>query len=101
MFNNNNGRSVIQKRLKDTQQNLHIQRMQADGGFVKDKNRIGLCFANFAGKLQPLRLAAGQSGRFWLTPFISLQKSSAVFTSMSISSGREMLAPSLLVSLTA
>ena len=56
---------MIQERLKDTQQNPHIQRMQADGGFVKDKNRIGLCFSNFAGKLQSLCLAAGQSGRFF------------------------------------
>ena len=42
---------------------LHIQRMQADGGLIKDKDGVRLASAHLAGQLEPLRLAAGQAGR--------------------------------------
>ena len=65
MFNDDNGRTVMKKRLKDAQQNLHIQRMQTDGGLVEDEYGILLGLSNLAGKLEPLRLASRQSGRFF------------------------------------
>ena len=55
----------MKKRLKDAQQNLHIQRMQADGGLVEDEYGILLGLSNLAGKLESLRLASGQSGRIF------------------------------------
>ena len=55
----------MKKRLKDAQQNLHIQRMQTDGGLIKDEYGILLGLSNLAGKLEPLRLASRQSGRFF------------------------------------
>ena len=64
MFNDDNGRTMMKKRLKDAQQNLYIQRMQTDGGLIKDEYGILLGLSNLAGKLEPLRLASGQSGRF-------------------------------------
>ena len=55
----------MKKRLKDAQQNLHIQRMQTDGGLVEDEYGILLGLSNLAGKLEPLCLASGQSGCFF------------------------------------
>ena len=50
VFNDDNGRTVMKKRLKDAQQNLHIQRMQTDGGLVEDEYGILLGPSNLAGK---------------------------------------------------
>ena len=36
--------------------------MQADGGFIKDKDSVRLAPAHFAGELEPLGLTAGQTG---------------------------------------
>ena len=64
MFNDNDRRAIVQKRLKDAEQNPHVQRVQPDGGFVEDENRIGLRFADLACQLEPLRFAAGQARCF-------------------------------------
>ena len=64
VFNDDNGRTVMKKRLKDAQQNLHIQRMQPDRRLIKHKHRIRLSFSHFAGKFQPLCLSAGKARCF-------------------------------------
>ena len=57
-------RAAVQQRLKDAEQHPHVQRVQPDGGFVEDENRIGLRFADLACQLEPLRFAAGQARCF-------------------------------------
>ena len=55
---------MVDERLEYAQKRAYVQRMQADGRLVKDEYGIVLRPAHLAGKLQPLRLAAGKAGRF-------------------------------------
>ena len=64
MLDDDNGRAVIEQRLKNAEQHPHVERVQTDGRFVEHENGIRLRFADLAGQLQPLRLAAGETGRF-------------------------------------
>ena len=63
MLDYDDGRAVVQKRLKNAQQHPHVQRMQADGRLVEHENRVLLRFADLACQLQTLRLAAGEAWR--------------------------------------
>ena len=64
MLNDDDGGAVLDQGLEHAEQNLHIGGVQADGGLIKDKQRVRLGFAHFAGQLQALGLAAGKAGRF-------------------------------------
>lgn len=63
MLNNNNGRSLRNKLIKDVKECLRIKGMKADGRFIKDKDCIFLPLPHVAGKFQPLRFTAGKAGR--------------------------------------
>ena len=65
MLNHKNGGAVLHQPVKNRQQGADIQRMQADGRFIKHKNRPCLLPAHFRRQLQPLSLTAGQAGRFF------------------------------------
>ena len=65
MFNDDDGGAVFDEGLKNTEQVLDIKRVEADGRFIKYKNRIRLGFAHFAGTFEALGFAAGKSGRFF------------------------------------
>lgn len=65
MFNDDDGGAVFDEGLKNTEQVLDIKRVEADGRFIKYKNRIRLGFAHFAGKFEALGFATGKSGRFF------------------------------------
>ena len=43
VFDDDHGGSIVNKRLEDAKERADIQRMQADGRFVKDEYGIGLC----------------------------------------------------------
>ena len=64
MLDDDNGRAVIKQRLKNAEQHPNIEWVQTDGRFVEHENGIRLHFADLAGQLQPLRLAAGETGCF-------------------------------------
>ena len=64
MLNDDDGRTVVQQRLKNAEQHPHIQRMQADGRLVEYKDGIRLRSADLAGQLQALGFAAGQARSF-------------------------------------
>ena len=51
MLNDNNSCPIIQKRLKNLQQHLHIQGMQTNRRLIKNKDRIMLRPAYFTGQL--------------------------------------------------
>ena len=50
---------VLDQGLEHPHQRPHVQGVEADGGFVKDKDRVPLAPAHFTGQLQPLGLSAG------------------------------------------
>ena len=54
MLNDNNCCPIVQQRLKNLQQYLYIQGMQANRRLIKNKDRIMLRPADFAGQLQAL-----------------------------------------------
>ena len=62
MFDDNDRSSLIQEALEHLEQGLDVQRMEADGGFIKDKDGISLAFSQFTGQFQPLGLPAGKAG---------------------------------------
>ena len=64
MLNDNDSCSMINQSLKNQQQRLHILRMQTDCRFIKNEYRVTLPLPHLAGKLQPLRFAAGKSRCF-------------------------------------
>ena len=64
MLDDDDGRTVVQQRLKNTEQHANIQRMQADGRLIEHKDGVRLRPADLAGELKPLCLAAGQARRF-------------------------------------
>ena len=49
MLNDDDGGAVLDQGLEHAEQNLHIGGMQADGGLIKDKQRVRLGFAHLAG----------------------------------------------------
>ena len=65
MLDYNDGGSVTDQSLKYVKQCADVQGMKSDGRLVEDENGIGLGFSHLAGKLQPLGLAAGQTGSFF------------------------------------
>ena len=55
---------LVDERLEYAQQRPHVERVQADGRLVEDEHRESSCAAaHLAGELEPLRLAAGETGR--------------------------------------
>ena len=51
MLDDDDGCAAFDERFKDAQKRLHIQRMQADGRFIKDKDGIALRTPHFARQL--------------------------------------------------
>ena len=51
MLDDNDRRPMVNQRLKNKQQRLHILRMQTDRGFIKNKHSVALAFSHLAGKL--------------------------------------------------
>ena len=62
MLDDHHRRAVGRQGLKDAQQGLHVQRVQADGRLVKDEEGVVLGAAHLAGQLEPLRLPARKAG---------------------------------------
>ena len=62
VLDHEDGRAAVDEALKDGQQRLHVERVQADGGLVEDEDSVALAASHFAGELEPLRLAAGETG---------------------------------------
>ena len=58
MFDDDDGRSVVDKALEYLQQCLYIRRMQAYGRFIEHEYRVFLPPSHLAGKLQPLGLSS-------------------------------------------
>ena len=58
MLNDDDRRAVIQKRLKNPHEHLHVQRVQADGRLVEHEHGVRLRAPDFAGQLQALRFSA-------------------------------------------
>ena len=65
MFDNDDSSAVFDQAPEYMQQRLYIQRVQADGRFIKYKYRIRLPSAHFSGQLQPLGFPAGKAGSFF------------------------------------
>ncbi len=51
---------MVDEALEHLQQDLNVQRVQADARFIEDKQRPALRLAHVAGQAQALGLAAGQ-----------------------------------------
>ena len=51
MLDDDDGCAAFDERFKDAQKRLHIQRMQADGRLIKDKDGIALRTPHFARQL--------------------------------------------------
>ena len=64
MLDDYHRRSACDKRPENAEQYPDIQRVQTDGRFIENKNRILLCFADLACQLQTLRFPAGKPGCF-------------------------------------
>ena len=62
MFDDDDGGPFVQEALEHLEQGLDVQGMEADGWFIKDKDRISLAFSQFTGQFQPLCLSAGKAG---------------------------------------
>ena len=58
VLNDDNGCAFVQKSLKNADQCLYVQGMQAYGRLVEDKHGIILRFSDFACQLQALCLSA-------------------------------------------
>ena len=67
MLNDDDGGAVLDQGLEHAEQNLHIGGVQADGGLIKDKQRVRLGFAHLAGQLQALGFSAHQIKMHYLS----------------------------------
>ena len=63
VFDDDDGVAVIAQPVQDQQQLFDVVEVQAGGGFIEDVQRVaGIALGQFARKLHPLCLAAGERG---------------------------------------
>ena len=65
MLDDNERRAVVDKCAEYRKECPYIERMEADGRFIKNENRIFLGAPHFACQLEPLRFPTGKSRRFF------------------------------------
>ncbi len=63
MFHDYNGVSRVAQTLEQPNEAIDIPRVQADGRFIEDVDRVNESLADRVGQLDALRFAAGQRAR--------------------------------------
>ena len=63
MLDDNDRRPARYEPVKNSQQRLHIQRMQADGRLIENKHRSVLLPPHLRGQFEALGFSAGKTGR--------------------------------------
>ena len=62
VLDDNHSGSKRDESLKNTEQHLCVERVQPDGGFIKDEYAVLLPSSHFGGEFQTLCLTAGKRG---------------------------------------